>query len=1341
VISLVGADPQTIEVGSAYSELGATASDNYDGDLTASIVIDASAVDTSTLGSYQVTYNVTDSNGNPAIEVIRTVDVVNAAPTLAPLPNQTVDELASVGFTAAANDPDPSDILNFSLSGAPAGAGIDPSSGAFTWTPTESQGPNVYTFDVVVTDAGTPARSDSQSITITVYEVNVAPSLGAVATQSGDEQTSIAFSIPASDPDLPANSHTFTLSGAPAGAGVDPVTGDFTWVPTEAQGPGTYVFDVTVVDDGSPSLGDTTSVTVTVAETNTAPVVTSPGAQSSSENAAVALGVVAGDSDDPANTLSYAATGLPPGLTIDPGTGAIAGTIGYTANAASPYAVTVTVTDDGSPVLTGETTFSWVVADVNRDPVAVNDAVSVAEDSSAFIDASSNDSDPDGDSLAVLSVSSPAHGSASVSGGGIVYVPDGNYNGSDSLTYTVSDGRGGSDVGAINVTVTPVNDAPVLAAISNRTVQEQQSVGFTAAATDVDGNSVTFTLSGAPSGASITAGGVFSWVPSEAQGPGSYTFDVVATDAGAPSRSGSTSVTVTVTEVNAAPVVTNPGNQTSREQDAVSLSIQAADTDVPSNTLRYSATGLPPGLALDAASGLITGTVPFYAASGSPYVVTVTATDDGSPRRSASTAFLWYVYDTNRAPVAADLTISATAGRGAPVFLTGTDPDGDVLTYRIEDAPARGALSGGPRNYIYTPGPAASGVDTFTFSVSDGDLSAVGTVTINITPNAAPVGGDDAFHVRRGGLLTVEAPGVLANDYDPDGAPMAAMVVVQPEHGTVEMDTDGSFRYEHDGDEEDVDSFQYRIDDGMRQSGLIDVRITIDDNVAPVAVAETIELDEDHVVTFRPLDNDWDPNNEPVVLAEVGDARNGTLAWNVDGTFSYTPDRDFYGTDSFSYFVTDGDLWARGTVTLVIKPVNDAPRAQNAVTIGRSGEILTVDLRPYAIDVDGDVLSFLLESPPTSGVRQVEPGVFEIDMSGIIHDLPGLAFVVSDPAGERSAALLEVTVEIPAELVGAPSLVSDNVAFASVLGGGDGDGDGVIPCTDHPSFVVGLRLMIGSVLGTFKAMRFPLFLLALLLVASLYLGYSRRFDFLGTPTALPFGDKRRVGVIMAPSCAGVAVRTEPGSHQKVLARLEPTQAGVVATGGRTMVRNEVWVEVETPAGDGWVDAEFLSEEFPAAAFDDDGRVADLIEDLVDRIYGSDDLLPVTGGHDLRVASYGPPVRFSANALKRLMIGASVFWWWGPTGDTLSAQRTFAEEVGESLAAAYRTRPGHTTHCRYPVPLEFANMHSMVVGDEESEEAWRIFIRYEKGEPFVAALMREVEPNPGAMHGMPVCQPV
>ena len=106
-------------------------------------------------------------------------------------------------FTATASDVDlPPDTLTFTLSGAPAGAVIT-SGGVFTWTPTEVQGPGVYVFDVVVTDDGTPNLNDSETITVTVNEVNLAPVLDPVGDQTINEETLLTFTATASDVDLP----------------------------------------------------------------------------------------------------------------------------------------------------------------------------------------------------------------------------------------------------------------------------------------------------------------------------------------------------------------------------------------------------------------------------------------------------------------------------------------------------------------------------------------------------------------------------------------------------------------------------------------------------------------------------------------------------------------------------------------------------------------------------------------------------------------------------------------------------------------------------------------------------------------------------------------------------------------------------------------------------------------------------------------------------------------------------------------------------------------------------------------------------------------------------------
>jgi len=131
---------------------------------------------------------------------------------------------------------------------------------------------------VRVTDDGAPNLDAFEIITITVNEVNAAPVLAAIGNQTLDELTLLTFTATASDIDIPANVLTFSLDpGTPVGTGIDPVTGVFTWTPTEAQGPGVYDVTVRVTDDGTPNLDDFEIITITVNEVDTAPVLASIG--------------------------------------------------------------------------------------------------------------------------------------------------------------------------------------------------------------------------------------------------------------------------------------------------------------------------------------------------------------------------------------------------------------------------------------------------------------------------------------------------------------------------------------------------------------------------------------------------------------------------------------------------------------------------------------------------------------------------------------------------------------------------------------------------------------------------------------------------------------------------------------------------------------------------------------------------------------------------------------------------------------------------------------------------------------------------------------------------------
>lgn len=171
-----------------------------------------------------------------------------------------IDELVEHRFQARVDgDPaNPGDIA-FSLDFAPDGATIHPTTGWFSWTPTEEQGPGVYTFEVVATDG---AETAYKEITLVVREVsdNNPPMLNPIGNKSGATGYPVTFTATASDPDA-GQSLTFSLENSPSGAGIHPNTGAFSWTPST---PGTYNVTVKVADDGFPPLSDSETFQIVV---------------------------------------------------------------------------------------------------------------------------------------------------------------------------------------------------------------------------------------------------------------------------------------------------------------------------------------------------------------------------------------------------------------------------------------------------------------------------------------------------------------------------------------------------------------------------------------------------------------------------------------------------------------------------------------------------------------------------------------------------------------------------------------------------------------------------------------------------------------------------------------------------------------------------------------------------------------------------------------------------------------------------------------------------------------------------------------------------------------------
>ncbi len=209
----------------------------------------------------------------------------------------------------------------------------------------------------------------------------------------------------------------------------------------------------------------------------------------------------------------------------------------------------------------------------------------------------------------------------------------------------------------------------------------------------------------------LAAGGAFTYTPA-ANYNGTDSFTFTANDGTVDSNTAT--VTITVTAVNDAPTITSPGNQSSAEGAAVDLAVSAADVD--GDTLSFAATGLPGGLAIDSASGHITGSIGYTAAG--PYDVTVTVSDG---TLTAAASFAWTVSNTNRAPSADAQSVSTAEDAATAVTLTGSDPTATRSTYRDRRRPSHGTVDRRRRRHLHLhPDADCNGDDSFTFNASDG---------------------------------------------------------------------------------------------------------------------------------------------------------------------------------------------------------------------------------------------------------------------------------------------------------------------------------------------------------------------------------------------------------------------------------------------------------------------------------------------------------------------------------------------------------------------------------------------------------------------------------------------
>ena len=418
-------------------------------------------------------------------------------------------------------------------------------------------------------------------------------------------------------------------------------------------------------------------------------------------------------------------------------------------------------------------------------------------------------------------------------------------------------------------------------------------------------------------------------------------------------RSDTAKVEVTVTPVNDLPVAKDDA-ATINEDDKATGNVLTNDTDADGDTLSASLdTGPSKGTLVFSSDGSFTYT-PNANVSGTDSF-TYTA-DDGNGGTDSATVTIT-INPLADAPVAKDDTATTDEDKAViiNVLANDSDADGDTLKVSSASAASDGTVTVNADGTItYDPDANFTGTDSFTYTITDGALTATAKVTITVTGvNDPPVAVDDKFTTAEDTKLIVAAPGVLAGDTDADGDPLTASLATGPTNGTVTVNGDGSFTYTPNGNFNGPDSFTYKIEDGKGGSdiGQVDISVTAV-NDAPVAAGQKLTTNEDIKLdgTVTATDADGD-----TLTFKLGTGpTNGTLVFNSDGTFSYTPALNKSGTDSFTFTASDGTATSNvATIDITVTAVNDAPDAVDDKGVTDSDTKLEV-LAPGILGNDTD---------------------------------------------------------------------------------------------------------------------------------------------------------------------------------------------------------------------------------------------------------------------------------------------------------------------------------------------------------------------------------------------------
>ena len=587
--------------------------------------------------------------------------------------------------------------------------------------------------------------------TINVIAVNSPPTINSVAPATATEGALYTYGATRIDADGPGQTWSLLGTNTCAGAAIVPATGVYTFTPAGPVPPASCVVAIQVCDGGTPNLCATQTTTVTITPVNDAPVINSTAPTPATEDVAYTYNATRLDPDGPGQTWSLTASNTCAGASIVAGTGVYT----YTPVGPTPPAscvIGIQVCDGGTPNLCATQNTTLAITAVNSAPTISSAAPTTATEGSLYTyNATRTDLDGPGQTWSLLGTHTC--GGSIVAGTGVfTFTPAGPVPpASCVVAIQVCDG-GTPNLCATQtttVTITPVNDAPVINSTAPTPATEDVAYTYNATRLDPDGPGQTWSLtaSNTCAGASIVAGtGVYTYTPVGPTPPASCVIGIQVCDGGTPNLCATQTTTLNITAVNDAPVINSAAPTTATEDTLYTYTATRVDPDGPAQAWSIAGTNTCAGASIVAGTGVYTFT-PAGPIPPASCDVGIQVCDNGTPNLCATqttTVTIIAVNDppipTNPGTLAARVHIPVTFPAAT---LGGTDPDLGVVT--IDTVPTS-VLAGATvtinadGSFTFSPPAEATGtVVGFAYRVCDngnpgpGVCSAYQNVSFNLT--------------------------------------------------------------------------------------------------------------------------------------------------------------------------------------------------------------------------------------------------------------------------------------------------------------------------------------------------------------------------------------------------------------------------------------------------------------------------------------------------------------------------------------------------------------------------------------------------------------------------------